>query len=149
MLDGGWFCCLLVTFPHRLSIFLYSVHVLEAGREREAESFWKEEGAQSPGHSEPSKQTERNYFREAADFYQIFPNNRSHRATQPGHGAAGPHRRGPDGGWEELGGVDVGHVEGCRHCGLGTEGQHGEDDSVIHIWSNWAAWHKFRENWAL
>ena len=52
------------------------------------------------------------------------------KGARAGHGAAaaGPQGRGPHGGWEQLGGVEVADCKGGSDQGLGSEGQHSEDD---------------------
>ena len=100
------------------------LHVLEGVREGEADGVWQDEGDQSAQHSHRPEHTQReDVGHTPRQLRQIFADKGGGGPAKPGHGAAGAHRRGPDGGGVELGGVDVGHVEGGRHGGLGTEGR--------------------------
>ena len=103
---------LLVSSPHRLAVPLDVLDILETGRKGEAHSVRQEQSAESSEHSEPAKEAERDYLGETANLYQILAHDRSQGPTHPGHGAAGPHSCGPDGGGVEVGRIHVAHIEG-------------------------------------
>ena len=63
-----------------------------------------------------------------AQLDEEFPNDRREHPPHPGDGGAGAHRRVPDGGGVELGGVHEGDVEGGSRPQFCPESQDGVED---------------------
>ena len=72
-----------ITFPDRFGFLLYLLDILEGVGEGETHRIRQEQSAQTTNNSKPSKQTERNVFREGVEINEEPADNGSCPTPNP------------------------------------------------------------------